>query len=472
MKKIIVLSSVVVLSGALLAQQRDPYKWPFTSKSIWNMPIHNNAVYVPAGFTNFPGHNVWATMPLIDDEHIVLKPTAPLTNLLYSSVGWSGGDRCPSTNSTVKATVLMPANYVVPNSNTNSCATFLAADGHTLMQNQPLARCTAGGTGTVLVTFPNVDLYSAGAGGNHGGSGLSGIGGSIRVGELRPGQLGPRHALKLVIYAKQYLYKGTTSAQCYRWPATNCDGYAVGFYGTDANGDGTGKANTNTAMKMGALVAIPASVNISTLGLETEPGKQIAWTLQNYGAYIVDDAYAAGFGFAAEDGPDGSVRTQFQTDYGTPLGARYNDNNAWSRDVGRLAVALSVVNNNDANNIGGGPTNDTINRRRPMACPFSAPGSGLMCPGITTNIINEQSVLSVSVYPNPFNANFTLKISADVNLTKAELRIVDLCGKEVKSVLINSNETVISRDNLQDGIYFYSIINNNESIGKGKLIVQ
>jgi hypothetical protein len=77
-----------------------------------------------------------------------------------------------------------------------------------------------------------------------------------------------------------------------------------------------------------------------------------------------------------------------------------------------------------------------------------------------------------SIYPNPFNANFTLRISADVNLAKVELRIIDLCGKEVKSVLMSSYETTVSRDELQSGIYFYNIINNNESIGKGKLIVQ
>ncbi len=32
---------------------RDPLQWPFTQNSIWNMPIGNEAVYVPAGILEF-----------------------------------------------------------------------------------------------------------------------------------------------------------------------------------------------------------------------------------------------------------------------------------------------------------------------------------------------------------------------------------------------------------------------------------
>ena len=37
----------------------------------------------------------------------------------------------------------------------------------------------------------------------------------------------------------------------------------------------------------GALLALPPGTDIAALGLRTEPGRMIAWTLQNYGAYIV-----------------------------------------------------------------------------------------------------------------------------------------------------------------------------------------
>jgi hypothetical protein len=79
-------------------------------------------------------------------------------------------------------------------------------------------------------------------------------------------------------------------------------------------------------MKMGALLAIPASTSISALGLETAPAKQLAWTLQNYGAYIVDDTYAPGFAFNAEDGPDGSKQTEFKADWGFAMQQRVAGN--------------------------------------------------------------------------------------------------------------------------------------------------
>jgi hypothetical protein len=219
-----------------------------------------------------------------------------------------------------------------------------------------VARCTAGAPGTSMATFANVDLYGPGITGAHGGSGLSSIGGSIRMGELRPGSTtGPRHALKLNVYAKEALYKCTTRANCFRWPATHSDSYAVGWYGASTN-------NQNTAMKMGSLLAIPFSKAITSLNLETVPGKQLAWTLQNYGGYIVDDAYAAGFDMSVEDGPGGSVQAQFKADYGYDMAQRVNQNTAWVRDIQKIVKALSVVNNNTASSIGGGGT-----PRQPLA---------------------------------------------------------------------------------------------------------
>lgn len=333
---------------------RDALKWPFASNSIWNMPIGSNAVYVAANLPAVPGNDSWAPMPQVDEEHIIMKPTAPMTAVYYSSAGWSGQNRCNATGG-VLLNVPIPANYVVGSGVTNASAVALQSDGRTLIHMQPLARCSAGGAATALVTFPAVDLYGTGITGSHGGSGLSAIGGSLRVGELRPGSQGPKHALKVNVYAKQSLFRCTTQSDCYRWPATTADGYAVGWYGAVGN-------NANSAMKMGALLAIPATRDINSLGLETAPAKQLAWTLQNYGAYIVDDTYGASFALNVENGPDGSLPAQFKTDYGFDFEQRVNSNSGWSRDMQRLSQALSVVNNNSPTTIGGGGT-----PRQPLA---------------------------------------------------------------------------------------------------------
>ena len=340
---------------ATAAGSRDPLKQPFASNSIWNMPIGSGARFVRANLNPNPANNIWAAMPGIDDEKLILKPTAPMVNINYSNAAWTGKNRCSATGGLMYQ-VPMPSNYIIPNTNKNSSAVFLMRDGRTLVQTQPVARCTAGGPATAYAKFANVDLYGAGITGAHGGSGLSAIGGSIRLGELRPGTTtGPRHALKVNVYAKEALFKCTTRSACSRWPATTSDSYAVGWYGSASK-------NSNTAMKMGALLAIPGSTSITSLGLETAPAKQLAWTLQNYGAYIVDDTYAAGFDFSAEDGPDGSKRAEFKRDWGFEMNQKVQGKTAWVRDIQRLMKALSVVDNNSATSIGGGGT-----PRQPLA---------------------------------------------------------------------------------------------------------
>lgn len=343
------------LASVTAVGARDPLKQPFASNSIWNMPIGSGARFVRANLNSRPGNNIWAAMPGIDDEKIILKPTAPLVNINYSSAAWTGRNRCSATGGLMYQ-VPMPSNYIIPNTNKNSSATFLLRDGRTLVQTQPVARCTAGGPATSFAKFTNVDLYGSGITGAHGGSGLSAIGGSIRLGELRPGTTtGPRHALKVNVFAKEALFRCRTRSACSRWPATTSDSYAVGWYGSASN-------NGNTAMKMGALLAIPGTTSITSLGLETTPAKQLAWTLQNYGAYIVDDTYAAGFDFSAEDGPDGSKRAEFRRDWGFDMNQKVQGNTAWVRDVQRLMRALSVVDNNSPTSIGGGGT-----PRQPLA---------------------------------------------------------------------------------------------------------
>ncbi|GAA4797088.1 hypothetical protein GCM10023200_36550 [Actinomycetospora chlora] len=325
------------------------------------MPLGSGAQFVPANLPAIPGNDTTSRVPQIDDEPIVLTPTAPLTQVLASSGGW-GGDRC-KTQRTVLATVPIPSGYVLPSNNKNESASFLSADGRTIVSTQPLARCAAGGPATSYVRYPDQDIYGAGIQGAHGGSGMSGLGGSIRIGELRPGQTGPRHSLKINLYARAELATCATQSQCFRWPAVKADGYAVGWYGSVGN-------NTNAAMRMGALLAIPPSVDITTLGLTTEPGRQIAWTLQNYGAYVVDDTYGPSFAFNAENGPAGNVRTQFRADYGQDFEVYANNTNAWGRDVQRLRQALQVVDNNGPSSIGGGGT-----PRQPLLPELVAPSS-------------------------------------------------------------------------------------------------
>jgi len=97
---------------------------------------------------------------------------------------------------------------------------------------------------------------------------------------------------------------------------------------------------------------------------------------------------------------------------------------------------------------------------------------GTSCGGVTTEIMKEENKNLISVYPNPFSTNFTLQISSEVVLGNTVIEIFDICGKEVKKVYINNNETIIEREDLQNGLYFYRVISDNINIAKGKLVIQ
>jgi hypothetical protein len=295
------------------------------------MPIGSGAVYVPAGIAA-------RELMAVDDEYIVVtSPSDPVVPF-YTNAVWGSG-RCATM--TYEYSLNVPANLVIgdasDSSTPNSAAAFVAADGRTIHQMNPVARCDAGGPLTAGWTAPDQDIYGDGALGSHGGSGLSSIGGSLRLGELT-GPAPIRHALKVNLWGHEYLSPDDGG---YRWPAVTADSYAE----EDSNRNHYGGAVPQ--LRMGALLAIPPTVNINSLGLRTTAAKKLAWTLQNYGAYVVDDTTADSHALDVQAG----VAAQFEAAFGTPMEAT---GGPWYDDMMTLFAALNVVDNNGPTSIGGG----------------------------------------------------------------------------------------------------------------------
>ena len=76
----------------------------------------------------------------------------------------------------------------------NDALAVLMPDGQTVIQAQPFARCTPAGPATALALAPADNLYTNGILGAHGGSGLSSLGGTLRLNELVPGGADPSRA--------------------------------------------------------------------------------------------------------------------------------------------------------------------------------------------------------------------------------------------------------------------------------------
>jgi hypothetical protein len=332
--------------------RRDAFTQPFTSTSIWNMPIGSGAQYAPANLTP------WTRV--VSDEHVILMtPTAPLTPLDYGPGGQSG-NRCVDSGMAL-GSIPVDAAFTLPSSSSNYPLVGIAADGHTLIQSEPFARCVAGGAAVVNRPIVGGDLYGDGQLGGDGGSGLSALGGTLRLNELVPGGV-INHALQIDLDGAVNLYPGTAST-CYRWPATKCDGNGpTGEYG-----------GTNPQLVMGALLALPPTLNLDSLGLQTEPGMILATALQDYGAYVGNDSTRPVDSIVTEVGAGGSVAGyqpdtsaadfvpgQFQADWGYPFvtpattDPGYQADLPWTEDVATIFAHLEIVTNNGPTSVGGG----------------------------------------------------------------------------------------------------------------------
>jgi hypothetical protein len=99
----------------------------------------------------------------------------------------------------------------------------------------------------------------------------------------------------------------------------------------------------------------------------------------------------------------------------------------------------------------------TTNGTPPLPVSCSAP-----------SLVNESIVNSadVSVFPNPVKDILNVYL----NVNNAELFIYDVLGKVVAHKSDLQNENRISIKNLDQGLYFYNIVQNNRSVKTGKII--
>jgi lysophospholipase L1-like esterase len=366
MRKILLIASVLLCLVSTTTQaQRDPLKWPFDKTSIWNLPIHNNAVYVPAGIQ--PAANFE-----VDEDIIFMTPNEAPIDIETNYTGWNaGGDaRCADQGPVLLDNMPIPQSYIYSptqwhGSTPNAGAAILMPDGR-IIQTQPFAKCSEGFATSLYKWENNCDLTGECIEGAHGGSHLSAIGGTLRVGELTSGVI--KHVLKINLWGRENFYNGNGG---HRWPAPQADGgyndpSQANYYG-----------GTNPEMRVGALLALNKDVVLesltnNSLGLQTEAGLIIARALKNYGAYTVDNTAWDTYAIISEIGPAGRVSDEFKSLYGYDMNYYGNPNTPWASDINKIFANLFVISNNAEGNVGGGPTTDLTNRLAPPAPDFAA----------------------------------------------------------------------------------------------------
>jgi hypothetical protein len=288
---------------------RSPYTWPFSRTSIRNMPIGSDAVYLHARI-----EKAMQAGMTIDEDYIVMTPDEPLLSIYKNFAGWDNTKSRCTKEGELLFSAPIPQDFIVsPDTwdglTPNAGLAVLMPDKRTIRQTQPFAHCTAINEATSQYVFGNEDIYGNGMYGAHGGSGLSAIGGALRYGELDPDSGPIQHTLKVNIFGRKNIYYDSET-KGFRWPARSADGYASQQYYKDRTNE------IVKACRMGALLALPASVNLDMMGFETQPARILAEAFQNYGAYLVDDTAWDVYAIVTEWSPEGRFADEFKKNWG------------------------------------------------------------------------------------------------------------------------------------------------------------
>lgn len=325
--------------------ERDPLKQPFSSTSIWNMPIGSNAKYVHARLEKANGAGL-----TIDEDYIVLTPESPLVDIYKSEAGWDRNKSRCEHNGELLFKAPIPYDWIVSKetwdgATPNAGLAVLMPDGRTIKQTQPFAHCDSGNVATSQYLFADEDIYGDGMYGAHGASGLSAIGGALRLGELTPTSGPIRHVLKINLFGRKNIYYDEET-KGYRWPAKSADAYASEHYYKDRT------LPVVRACRMGALLALPPFIDLDSLNFETKPARILAQAFQDYGAYLVDDTAWDVNAIITEWGPNGRFRDEFKKNWGFSMSQGVDT--PWGRDMEKIFSNLHVIDNNGPKSIGGG----------------------------------------------------------------------------------------------------------------------
>jgi len=314
------------------ASSRSPYVWPFSWNSVWNIPIASTATYTAAGIkTNGSFQDSESS------DYDSVNPSFPLATL----------ENARLTNGSVGPVSVHRDPSMTAGGEWNTCSAFLGSDNSTVYQGQT-TELTAGGNpyfgGTAANSWAAVTIEGAGTTGCHGGSGLSGLGGTLTLSDIT--QSGPiTHALKVALDG-EINYSDANGG--HRWPATNADG----GYNDPSSGNYYGGSNPN--VQEGSLLALPKSISPSSFS--NPMVAKLAQAMQDYGAYIVDTTATGSYNFStvitnynAAAPLDSAICTS-----STPCGSPSSNKSIFSSQLDTLLKDLQVVTNNTASTPGGG----------------------------------------------------------------------------------------------------------------------
>lgn len=501
---------------------RDPFEWPFASDSIWNTPIGDGADM--SGGYAFAGdwtmqqenkNNVKGDGEYIIsyDEEFIHKTTdedpvydvystlqteawqwpanSDLDGENFNNTGkqrsYQGKTYWPKSAGVTTFYGAYSINWYTAGKNGdlytityssepaktgNNCAAILQPDGRKIIQLHPLYRhddSVKFVTGSM--TMP-VDIYGDGIKGTHWGSGLSTMGGSLREGDIEAGVI--RHALKMNIFAAEWLYHNTEEEIFgYKWPANNSDD-------TDnAKPDHFNYySGSNPDLVMGSLLSLTdADYNTLKSQMTNDFSKILLDALYNYGTYIVDNSATDSWALCGTQ----EARDRVFCKYGVLLdnvnrgvsGAMTTETADFLSDYEKILKKLKIVENNNEFNIGGGGT-----PRQPLA-PEIGVVEGISLDETIDMIVGARKTLEVNLYPVKAtnvdityasnnttiatidkNGRITAKAAGSATITATLNGITASCTVNVITADANND----GRVNVSDYLYLKQFVDGNKNV--------
>ncbi len=311
---------------------RSPYTWPFSWDSIWNIPIAASATYASAGIMSTASYEDSGAA-----DYDSINPTFPVVTLQDARL--ASGD--------IGAVSVHGDPAMAADGSLNTCSAFLGTDNTSVYQGQT-TELTAGGNpsfgGALDDASLPVNIEGAGITGCHGGSGLSGLGGTLTLADLT--QSGPiTHALKVALDGYTD-YSGANGG--FRWPAVNAD---VGY---DDSSSGNYYGGSNANVQEGSLLALPRSISPSSFSNPTVA--RLAQAMQDYGVYTVDTTATGTYSYSTLI-VNYNASSQFVSDLcsgGASCDSVSSNKDIFSSQLDALLRDLEVVTNNSASTPGGG----------------------------------------------------------------------------------------------------------------------
>ena len=80
-------------------------------------------------------------------------------------------------------------------------------------------------------------------------------------------------------------------------------------------------------------------------------------------------------------------------------------------------------------------------------------------------VITEET--NTTLFPNPAKDQFIIK-----NEWANNIILYNMLGMPVRKVSLNKNETIIYRNNLKKGLYFYNLYDKNKILETGKILFE